>query len=88
MEVSSLYKIASIYGGIKIPNSEQTQLTSQFADDTSILIEVNNPRRILALIDVLNTFRDASGLEINWNKSHAYWCSDANKPRWPEEIGW
>ena len=58
--------------GIKLPNSTQTQLISQFADDTSISIEVSQPHTIRNLLDILNLFRLASGLEINWSKSHAF----------------
>ena len=74
--------------GIKLPNSNQSQLISQFADDTSILLEVSRPETTLNLINILTTFKSASGLEINWAKSSAYWCCDIDKPPWLEDVGW
>ena len=74
--------------GIKILNSALTQLISQFADDTTISLEVSQTEDIRALIKILNLFKEVSGLEINWAKSHAFWCTCRVKPRWLSDIGW
>ena len=74
--------------GIQLPNSQQTQIISQFADDTSMTIDASNPDSIRDLIYILDTFWKVTGLEINWLKSHAYWLSPMPKPPWLENIGW
>ena len=66
--------------GVKTQNSSQIQLISQFADDTSISVLVDQPDSVRNLIEILNLFKSPSGLEINWSKSHAYWWSSSRKP--------
>ena len=73
---------------IKIPNSIQTQLSSLFADNTAISLEVSRLQTIKNLIDLLNLYKEASGMEIKWSKSHAYSCVHAAKPPWLDGIGW
>lgn len=63
-------------------------MISQLAEDTSISLEVSQPQAIATLLDILNLFKNGSSLEINWRKSHAYWCSSGRKQSWLKDIGW
>jgi hypothetical protein len=58
--------------GIRLPDSEKTQLISQFVDDTSFILDASNREQVINLVEILNCFKRVSGLEINWSKSLAY----------------
>ena len=40
------------------------------------------------LVGILQSFGLASGMEINWHKSVAYWCSSGALPGWVEKNQW
>ena len=70
-----LLKKAEVEGRIlefKISNLGQSQTLSQFANDTTIYIEVPNVETIRNLIDNLELFKDITAIEINWQESHAF----------------
>ena len=73
---------------IKLLRTSQTQLISQFVDNTSLTMNASGREQVNYLVEILNKFKLASGLEINWAKSHAYWYSTNPKPNWLEDLGW
>jgi general stress protein 26 len=66
--------------GIMLPGSQSTQLISQFANDTSFTIEAGKRENVTTLVATLNLFNSASGLELHWNKSLAFWYSKNLRP--------
>ena len=58
--------------GVVLPGDKKQQCISQYADDSSLMVR-GEKRDIDELVKLLKTFSEASGMEINWDKSCAYW---------------
>ena len=58
-----------------------TVLDADFADDTNLYIhgDVSNLDRVP---NALQTFSDAIGASLNWNKFVGLWVSDVSRPTW------
>lgn len=73
--------------GVKLPGGKQ-QCISQYADDTSFLIK-REKSCIDEVVRLLGVFSRASGMEINWHKSCAYWFDrHTPKPLWLRIYNW
>ena len=57
--------------GIILLGRNKQQSISQYADDSSFVIR-GDKKYVDELVKILKVFSDASGMEINWNKSYAY----------------
>lgn len=81
----STVKIQSIF----LPNSDDRQLVSQYADDIgmSIIAREDNLRNTVSLIDHFGT---ATGLLVNWTKSIVYWFAATPRPSWTDlfDLTW
>lgn len=69
--------------GIVLPFGKQ-QVLLHYADDTSFTLR-GEQESVNHLVSLLQTFCAASGLELNWAKSRAYWTSNGcgkEKPDW------
>ena len=66
---------------IAIPIENLTVLDAEFADDTALYIngDVSNLDRVQ---NALQTFLDATGASLNWNKSVGLWVSDVPRLEW------
>lgn len=47
-----------------------------------------NESSVNNLVGIMHMFGLASGLEINWTKSVAYWCGRDTPPRWVRKHQW
>lgn len=67
--------------GVLLPNSNDRQLVSQYADDLgmSIIALEDNLR---ATVTLINCFEAATGLLVNWTKSVGYWFASIPRPPW------
>ena len=59
--------------GINFPQGVSQQIISQYADDTSFTVKAEEAN-VDYLVEILHKFDITFGLEINWQKSMAYWC--------------
>jgi hypothetical protein len=73
--------------GIQLPDSHKQQFIGQFANDTSFTLRATQPNAT-NLVRTLENFKAVAGLEINWNKSHAYWHADFQPPLWTNNLRW
>ena len=58
--------------GVVLPGGKKQQCISQYADDSSFMVK-GDKRDVDELVRLLKMFSEASGMEINWEKSSAYW---------------
>ena len=58
--------------GVSLPGGKSQQSISQYADDSSFMVR-GDKRYVDELVRILKVFSEASGMEINWEKSCAYW---------------
>ena len=58
--------------GVVLSGGKKQQCISQYTDDSSFMVR-GDKRDINELVKLLKTFSEASGMEINWDKSCAYW---------------
>ena len=58
--------------GITLPGGNKQQSISQYADDFSFVVR-GDKKYVDELVRLLKVFSEASGMEINWNKSCVYW---------------
>jgi hypothetical protein len=75
--------------GISLPRSQEQQIMAQYADDSSLILRgeeyvVNNA------VMTLDSFSTATGLQLNWDKSSAYWWKQEGEPRplWTTQYRW
>ena len=74
--------------GIILPRGKKQQSISQYADDFSFMIR-GEKQYVDELVRLLKLFSEASGMEINWEKSSAYWFDKfTHKPIWLNGYGW
>ena len=59
------------YQGIELPNGQYAKI-SQFADDTTLILEDTTSLR--NAMNIVNSFGVLSGLQLNKNKSLVDWC--------------
>ena len=66
---------------LALPIENSTILDAEFADDNALYIngDVSNLDRVQ---NALQTFSDATGASLNWNKSVGLWVSDVPRPEW------
>ena len=57
---------------IYLPGRRKQQCISQYADDSSFMVR-GEKNDMDELVRLLTTFSKAFGMEINWDKSCAYW---------------
>lgn len=74
--------------GITIHQCNSQQIISQYANDMSFTMKVEETTVVDNLVGILHKFGIASGLEINWHKCVAYWCSQGQPPSWAEKYPW
>ena len=68
--------------GITLLGENKQQNISQYADDSLFIVRGDN-KYVDELVIILKVFSDASWMEINWNKSCAYWLDKyTHKPEW------
>ena len=73
---------------VVLPGSKKQQCISQYADDSCFMIR-GEKRDIDELVRLLKTFSEASGMEINWDKSCAYWFDKyTHRPEWLAGYNW
>ena len=58
--------------GVTLPGGKRQQSISQYADDSSFMVR-GEKRYVDEMVRVLKVFSEASGMEINREKSNAYW---------------
>ena len=58
--------------GVFLPGGKKQQCISQYADDSSFMVR-GTKEDVDKLVRILETFSQTSGMEINWEKSCAYW---------------
>ena len=74
--------------GVFLPGGKKHQCISQYADDSSLMIR-GVKKDIDEMVRILKTFSEASGMEINWTKSCAYWYDKyTHKPDWLAGYNW
>ena len=74
--------------GITLLGGKKQQSISQYADDSSFMVR-GEKRYVDELVRLLKVFSEASGIEINWEKSSAYWFDKfTHKPVWLNGYGW
>jgi hypothetical protein len=74
--------------GITLPGGTKQQCISQYADDSSFMVK-GEKRYVDELVRILKVFSAASGMEINWEKSCAYWFDKyTHKPEWLNGYNW
>lgn len=57
---------------VVLPGGKKQQFISQYADDSSFMVK-GEKKDVDELVRLLKRFSEASGMEINWKKSSAYW---------------
>ena len=74
--------------GITLPGGIKQQCISQYADDSSFMVR-GEKRYVDELVRILKSFSAASGMEINWEKTFAYWFDQyTHKPIWLNGYDW
>jgi hypothetical protein len=74
--------------GITLPGGNKQQSISQYADDSSFMIR-REKKYVDELVRLLKVFSETSGMEINWEKSSAYWFDKfTHKPVWLNGYDW
>ena len=74
--------------GITLPGGRRQQSIIQYADDSAFMIR-GEKTYIDKLVRLLQIFTEASGMEINWEKSSAYWFDKfTHKPEWLADYNW
>ena len=74
--------------GITLSGGQKQQSISQYADDSSFMIR-GEKKYIDELVRLLKVFNGTSGMEINWEKSCAYWLDKYTyKPQWLNRYNW
>ena len=74
--------------GVVLPGGKKQQCISQYADDSSFMVR-GEKRDIDELVRLLKTFSEASGMEINWDKSCPYWFDKyTHRPEWLAGYNW
>jgi hypothetical protein len=58
--------------GISLLGSQEHQTIAQYADDSSLTLR-GEEYVVTNTVTTLNTFSVATGLQLNWDKSSAYW---------------
>ena len=58
--------------GITLPGGKKQQSISQYADNSSFMVR-GEKQYVDKLVRLLKLFSEASGMEINWEKSSVYW---------------
>lgn len=58
---------------IVLPQCNSQQIINQFDDDMSFIVRAKNAS-VDNLVAILQSFRLASALEINWHNNMVYWC--------------
>ena len=73
---------------VYLPGDNKQQCTSQFADDSSFMIKYTK-EDVDEFVKTLETFSQASGMDINWKKSCAYWFDKhTHKLKWLPGYIW
>ena len=54
-----------------LPGGKKQQYISQYADDSSFMVK-DEKKDVDGLVRLLKMFSEASGMEINWEKSSVY----------------
>ena len=68
--------------GVYLPGGKKQHCISQYADDSSFMVR-DTKDDVDELVKILETFSEASGMQINWDKSNAYWFDRLiPKPEW------
>ena len=74
--------------GMTLPGGRRQHNIIQYADDSAFMIR-GEKKFIDELVRLLKFFSEASGMEINWNKSCAYWYDKyTHKPEWLAGYNW
>ena len=74
--------------GIYLLGGKKQQCISQYADDSSFMVR-GEKNDVDELVRLLTTFSKTSGMEINWDKSCAYWFDKFTyKPVWLQGYDW
>ena len=72
--------------GIQLPANTGELLIFQYADDTDFALR-GTLSNVVQIRQLLDTFGEASGLHMNWNKSVAFWFSPLPIPPWLGTLG-
>ena len=54
-----------------LPGGKRQQSISQYVDNSSFMVR-GEQRYVDEMVRILKVFSEASGMEINWEKSNAY----------------
>jgi hypothetical protein len=75
--------------GIRLPGAHEEQIIGQYADDTNLTLRAEE-QPVLHTVATLEKFCQVSGLNINWNKTLAYFWARGNqqRPAWTNRLNW
>ena len=74
--------------GVYLPGGKKQHYISQYADDSSFMVR-GTKEDVDEFVKILETFSEASGMEINWEKSSAYWFDrHIPKSEWLLSYNW
>ena len=74
--------------GVTLPGGKKQQSIAQYVDDSSFMVR-GEKRDVDEMVRLLKVFSAASGMEINWKKSSAYWFDKyTHKPEWLNGYNW
>ena len=76
------------FRGVVLLGGKKQQYISQYVDDLSFMVR-GEKKDIDELVKLLKAFSEASGMEINWDKSCAYWFDKyTHRPEWLAGYNW
>ncbi|KAL3685602.1 hypothetical protein R1sor_003624 [Riccia sorocarpa] len=74
--------------GINLPETGTQYCHGLFADDAHLLLQADQ-QNLLNAKSLLQTFGEASGLQVQWGKSKARWISESTPSLpWVHELDW
>ena len=74
--------------GLRLPIRDEDLLDAEFADDTAMYL-AGDEDNLARFQTALETFCDALGAKINWNKSCGFWVGGDTPPGWlPDPLFW
>lgn len=73
---------------VYLTGGKKQQCISQYADDSFFMVR-GTKEDVDELVRILETFNQASNMEINWEKSCTYWFDKyTHKPEWLLRYNW
>ncbi|KAL3692853.1 hypothetical protein R1sor_006504 [Riccia sorocarpa] len=76
-----------ILRGVFLPQANITYIQGHFANDTHLMLAADQ-RNLQEAKTAIALFGQASGLQVQWNKSLVTWISTAPRPSWTDHLDW